>query len=101
MTALSLASIPSGINTYERLAVWAMQCLQSISNGQEVNVVANATSVPQAQVQVSVTADNVDRFILTAYLPVDREALNSSTQKTWMAAKDIASAAPHSNLLSN
>ena len=101
MAALTLANIPSSINTYERLAVWAIQCCQSIANGQEVNVVENAGSVPTAQCQVSVTADNVDRFILTAYIPVDRDALNSATAKTWMAAKDIATSTPHSNLLSN
>lgn len=101
MAALTLASIPSSINTYERLAVWCIQCLQSIANGSEVNVVANQTSVPIAQCQVAVTADNVDRFVLTAYVPMDRNALNSATQKTWMAANDIATAAPHSNLLSN
>jgi len=50
---------------------------------------------------VAVTADNVDRFVLTAYIPLNRNELNSGTQKTWMAANDIASAAPHSNLLSN
>ena len=101
VTALTLANIPSNINTYERLAVWAIQCCQSIANGAEVNVVANASSVPIAQCQVAVTADNVDRFVLTAYVPMDRNALNSATAKTWMAASDIASAAPHSNLLSN
>lgn len=101
VTALTLANIPSNINTYERLAVWAIQCCQSIANGQEANVVAGAESVPTAQCQVAVTADNVDRFILTAYIPVDRNGLNSGTQKTWMAALDIASATPHSNLLSN
>lgn len=101
MAALDLADIPSNINSYERLAVWAVQCLQSSANGEEVNVVAGASSVPIAQVQVAVTADNRDRFVLTAYVPMDRDALNSSTQKTWMAAEDIAAAAPHSNLLSN
>lgn len=101
MAALSLANIPSGINSYERLAVWAIQCCQSIANGEEVNVVANASSVPTAQCQVAVTADNQDRFVLTAYIKLDRDALNSSTAKTWMAATDIASAAPHTNLLSN
>lgn len=101
MAALTLANIPSSINTYERLLVWAAQCCQSIANGTEVNVVAGAESVPQAQVQVAVTADNVDRFIITAYLPLDRNALNSATAKTWMATSDIGSAAPHSNLLSN
>jgi hypothetical protein len=101
VAALTLANIPSSINTYERLAVWAIQCCQSIANGQEANVVAGAESVPAAQCQVAVTADNLDRFILTAYIPVDRDALNSATAKTWMAAKDLASAAPHTNLLSN
>lgn len=101
VAALTLANIPSSINTYERLAVWAIQCCQSIANGQEANVVAGAESVPTAQCQVAVTADNLDRFILTAYIPVDRDALNSATAKTWMAAKDLASAAPHANLLSN
>lgn len=101
MAALTLSSIPSSINTYERLAVWALQSLQSIANGEEVNVVAGASSVPIAQCQVAVTADNKDRFILTAYVPLDRNALNSPTAKTWMAASDISSAAPHTNLLSN
>lgn len=101
MAALTLSAIPSSINTYERLAVWAIQSLQSISNGQQVNVIDSAGSVPLAQCQVSVTADNLDRFILTAYVPLDLAALNSATAKTWMAAKDIATAAPHSNLLSN
>jgi hypothetical protein len=101
MAALDLTDIPSSINTYERLAAWVIQCLQSIANGQQVNVIDSAGNVPMAQCQVSVTADNKDRFILTAYVPVDREALNSATAKTWMAAQDIATAAPHSNLLSN
>jgi hypothetical protein len=101
MAALTLSSIPSSINSYERLAVWAIQCCQSIANGEEVNVVSGASSVPIAQCQVAVTADNKDRFVLTAYVPVDRNALNSATAKTWMAASDIATATPHTNLLSN
>lgn len=101
MAALTLASIPSSINTYERLAVWAVQCCQSIANGEEVNVTGGSSSLPIAQCQLAVTADNQDRFILTAYLPLDRDALNSATQKTWMATKDISAAQPHTNLLSN
>lgn len=101
MTALTLANIPSGINTYERLAMWVVQCLQSTANGQEVNVVAGQESLPLAQCQIAVTADNVPRALLQVYLPVDLNALNSSTAKTWMAAQDISSATPHSNLLSN
>lgn len=101
MTALNLANIPSNINSYERLLVWAAQACQSISNGGQTNAVANVPQVPTVQVQVAVTADNQDRFIVSAYIPVDREALNSGTQKTWMAAKDISEATPHTNLLSN
>ena len=101
MAALTLGTIPSNINTYERLAVWALQCCQSIANGEEVNVVAGQASLPIAQCQVAVTADNADRFVLTAYVPLDRNELNSGTEKTWMAAKDISLAAPHNNLLSN
>ena len=101
MSALSLAEIPSNINTYERLLVWAAQCCQSIANGQQVGVIVNQAAQPTAQVQVAVTADNTDRFIVTAYVPLDRDALNDAAQKTWMAADDIAESAPHSNLLSN
>ena len=81
--------------------MWAVQSLQSIANGQQANVVENAGSVPVAQAQIATTADNVPRFILTAYIPLEMSGLNSSTEKTWMAAKDIASTAPHANLLSN
>lgn len=101
MATLNLASIPSAINTYERLLVWAAQCVQSSANGAEVNVVSNAESQPACQVQVAVTADNTDRFVVTAYLPLDRNELNSATAKTWMATKDLSAAAPHANLLSN
>jgi len=58
-------------------------------------------SQPIAQCQIAVTADNVNRFVLSAYVPLDLGELNSSTAKTWMAAKDVSTAAPHSNLLSN
>lgn len=101
MAALDLADIPSNINTFERLAVWAVQCLQSVANGEEVNVVAGASSVPISQCQIAVTADNVDRFILTAYVPLNRAALNDPVGKTWMAALDISAAQPHANQLSN
>lgn len=101
VSALNLANIPSSINSYERLAVWAIQCLQSIGNGEQVNVVQNEAPALVAQCQVSVTADGRDRFILTAYVPLDRDNLNSATAKTWMSATDIGTAAPHANMLSN
>ena len=101
MTALNLASIPSGINTYERLAVWAIQTLQNIANGAEVNVTEGTVTQQIAQVQVGYTADGVYRFLLSAYVPCSQSELNSPTAKTWMAAQDISNAAPHTNFLSN
>jgi hypothetical protein len=101
MAALTLASIPSSINTYERLLMWAAECCQSISNGTEVNAIAGQESVPLVQVQIAKTADNTDRAVIVAYLPIVYDDLNSSTAKTWMAASTISAAAPHSNLLSN
>lgn len=101
MAALTLAEIPSDINTYERLLVWAAQCCQSISNGQQVAVLVNQAAQPTAQVQVAVTADNVDRFIVTSYIQLDRDSLNDANAKTWMAAVDISNNQPHENLLSN
>ena len=101
MAAITLANIPSNINTYERLLMWSAQCCQSIANGVEVNAIAGQESVPLAQVQIAKTADNIDRAVIVVYLPIDYNALNSSSAKTWMAANDIAAAAPHSNLLTN
>jgi hypothetical protein len=77
-----------------------MAC-QSISNGQQVNVLENTGQQPMVQVQVFKTADNVDRFVVSGYLPLDYAELNSPTAKTWMATKDISEAPPHTNLLSN
>jgi len=101
MAALTLSSIPSNINTYERLLAWAAMACQSVANGAEVNVVTNAESQPACQIGVNVTADGKDRFIVSAYIEIDRDALNSASEKTWMAAKDIGTAQPHQNLLTN
>jgi hypothetical protein len=101
VTALSLESIPSHINTYERLAVYAIQVLQNTCNGLTINVQQNQGQQPAAQCSVATTADNVPRFILSAYLPVDLSGLNSATEKTWMAALDLSNAEPHSNFETN
>jgi hypothetical protein len=101
MTALNLANIPNSINSYERLLMWCAQALQSTTNGLQVNPVAGDGPVPAASVQIAKIADNTDRAIVVVYLPIDFPALNSPTAKTWMAASDMATAAPHSNMLSN
>lgn len=101
MANLTVANIPSGINTYERLATWAIQCLQNVGNGMEVNVQRDAQAAPIASAQLVTTADGVYRWMLTAYLPCDQSVINSATEKTWMSTMAISSAAPHSNFLTN
>jgi hypothetical protein len=101
MSALTLANIPSSINTYERLAMWVTQCLQSTSAGADLIVSQGAAAQPVANCQIATTADGVNRAICVIYLPVDYPALNSPTAKTWMAAQEFNQATPHTNLLSN
>jgi hypothetical protein len=101
VTALTLSAIPSNINSYERLLVWAAQALQSAANGATLNAIQGAGSQPTVQVQVVVAADNTDRFVVSAFVPLDRDALNSTSAKTWMAAEDVTTAAPHANFGTN
>jgi hypothetical protein len=101
MTALSLATIPSAINTYERLAFWVAQCLQDTTNGLGVNVIQNQGSVPRCQVQLSKIADGTDTAIISLYIPINFDELNNASAKTWMAALDVATAAPNTVYLSN
>jgi len=101
VTALSLGSIPSAINTYERLAFWVAQVLSDTTNGLDVNVIQNEGSVPRCQVQLSKIADGTDTAIISLYIPVDWDAMNSSSAKTWMAALDVSTAPPNAVYTSN
>jgi hypothetical protein len=101
MTALTLASIPSSINTYERLALWVAQVLQDTSNGLSLNVIQNEGSVPRCQVQLSKVADGTDHAIISLYIPINFDELNNPSNKTWMAALDVSTATPNAVYLSN
>lgn len=101
MAAFTPGTVPSHINTYERLAVWAAQVIQDISGPQEVRVVENEPAYPRASVSVSKTADGRAHFICSLFVPCNEAELNSPTEKTWMAAEDINTTAPHVNLLDN
>jgi hypothetical protein len=101
MTAFAVSAIPSSINSLERLIVWCGQAMQNAQNGQTVNVVAGEQQQPYASVSTSVLANGDTHFIVNAYVPFDLNDLNSPTQKTWMAAKDVVSAQPATNFLAN
>lgn len=101
MTALSLASIPSNINSYERLAAWVIQAMQSAASGNTVKVVDGQAPIPTIQCSVGIIADGTFRYILQAYVPCDQVQLATSTAKSWMAAQDIVTAAPNTAFLTN
>jgi hypothetical protein len=101
MTTFATSSIPNGINSLERILVWAAQCVMNTTNGEELIVIEGQGSQPKCQVQLGLVADGSYRFIVSAYIPCDQAALNSPTAKTWMAAQDLSTATPHANLLSN
>jgi hypothetical protein len=101
MAALTLSSIPSHINTYERLLVYAAMAVQSSANGKTASVQQGQGPVPVCQVQVGVAADNTSRFAVSAYIPMDLNALNDPAEKTWMAAQDVTASAPHTNFGTN
>jgi hypothetical protein len=101
VTALSLSSIPSAINSYERLALWIAQCLQDTTNGLSVNVIPNEGSIPRCQVQISKIADGTDTAIISLYIPIDWTAINNASAKSWMAAEDVSTAAPNGVYLAN
>ena len=101
MATLDLATIPSNINTYERLLIWAAQCMQDLAGSQGVIPVAGEAEIPKCSVSTAPLANSLPHFIVQAYVPVDLGELNSPTEKTWMAAQDLSSATPHTNLLSN
>jgi hypothetical protein len=101
MTTLALSSIPSAINSYERLAFWVAQCLSDTTNGLSVNVITNEGSVPRCQVQLSKIADGTDTAIVSLYIPIDWDEMNNSSAKTWMAALDVSTATPNAVYTSN
>jgi hypothetical protein len=101
MAALVLASIPSHINTYERLLAYAAMALEDVANDAKINVQQGQPSQQVCSVSVSTTADGVKRFIVAAYIPVDTVVLTGVEEKQWMAANDISTAPPHIVFTSN
>jgi hypothetical protein len=94
MTAFAKASdLPSAINTLERLLVWAAMALSSALNGATVSVQQGQGGQPQCQVQIATIASGQTVFAITAYIPTSWAAVNSATEKAFMAAQDVTATA--------
>lgn len=101
VAALTLSSIPSGIDTIEKLFVWSAMSLASASNGLQVNAVPDEGQVRAISVSTGVDASNTDRFFVGGYIPYNPSILADGSQKPWQAALAITTSAPHSNFMGN
>jgi hypothetical protein len=102
MSALVTSTIPSLINTYERLLVWVAYALCSaIGVPKRVNVVEGQPQRSTCSVSIVETSDGVRRFAIEAYIPCDFDGLSDRTKRIWMNAQDVTSASPHVNFGSN
>lgn len=95
MAAFVPANLPSNINTFERLLVYAAMALQSAANGQTVSAVQGEGAQPTCQVQVATIADNTGRFVVSAFVPCGFDELNNPSAKAWMAAQAVTASAPN------
>lgn len=90
MSAITLAtSIPTNINTLERLHIWSGYALAF------VNPTLGVLETPDraekaAQVAVFQAADNTYRVLIRACLPVDAAFMADSSKKMWMFGQEIS-----------
>jgi hypothetical protein len=101
MTAIALNSIPSRINTAERLLTYAAMLVENAANDAKVNVQQGQPSQPICSVAVQQTADGIRRYIIAAYIPIDPVIYADIAEKRWMAARDVTLAAAHTVFNSN
>ncbi len=101
MTALALSAIPSGINSYERLLVYAAMAMASAANGKTINVFNGEAQQPQVSVSFSTLADDKTYYVVTAYVRANMADIADPSEKPWMAAQDVVSASPHVNFEGN
>jgi hypothetical protein len=88
MTAITSASIPTSIDTLERLLAWSALAGHDLNRGlfyKESD--APDGSVPYISAGVVEAADNSDRLILRAAIEMDPAWRYEQTQGLWMYAK--------------
>lgn len=93
MTTITLAtSIPTNINTLERLHLWSGYALAF------VNPTLGVLETPDraekvAQAAVFQAADNTYRVLLRACLPIDAAFMNDASKKMWMFGQEVSNVA--------
>jgi len=94
MTTITLASsIPSSINTLERLHVWSGYALAF------VNPTLGVLETPDraekvAQAAIFQAADDTYRVLVRACIPIDKAFMNDRSIKVWMNALELSNVCP-------
>ena len=99
MALLARTQIPAGINSIERLCLWACFCYQYICAGGQVKTQENSPMEQKCQVSQVILADGLQYFQAVCYFPIDVIDLYDGSKKPWIAAKDVANTSLHANLI--
>jgi hypothetical protein len=92
--------IPSGITTYEQLALWLGSVLYFLMGSRDIQIYPNEPATKQAQFSMVMGQDGKTYALITQIIPVDWAVFNGP-DKPWIAGVEVTSAQPHNNLLTN
>ncbi|HZG37110.1 MAG TPA: hypothetical protein VEZ50_00390 [Nodosilinea sp.] len=99
MTTFVPANLPANVNTVERLAVWSLGILYQLHKNSRYQESDAAPLVPLVTAQDGLAANNTERIIFRASLPLS-DAWRSQTTKFWQESQEISNAAIPTSFLS-
>lgn len=101
MTAIVLASsIPSNINTLERIHAWSAHALASVNPSLGVLETSDRAE-KVAQAAIFQAADNTYRVLSRACIPSAAAYMNDRTVKIWMHAQEVSNVTLPAGFTSN
>lgn len=92
MTAFSTANLPAGIDTLEKLAVWALGALYQLHKNTRYQESDASPLIPIITAQDGLAADKSERIIFRASIPLS-QTWRESTNKIFVEALEISNAA--------
>lgn len=101
MTAINLSTqVPNGINSLEKINVWAGIALATVNPTQQVLVAVNQTQ-PQASYTVFRAADDELYISLNQIIKLDPSWATDNATKIWQKAMDVSNTVLPAGLTSN
>lgn len=94
MTTITIASsIPSNINTLEKLTAWSILASNALAGGLEVLETAGEAPISVAIASISQAADDTYRLSARLSLRLNANYMSDRSQKLWQFAEEWSSAA--------